>query len=80
MPAVFLCFPLRDVINRMSLEFVQLSLETGVRLAESYCGQSPASKNVSMEAGYRHQAPTGKDTADWEDFVRTVVNLQSVWL
>jgi hypothetical protein len=40
--------------------------------------QLQAGKNVSMEAediaGIRHQATSGEDTADWEDFVRAVVN------
>jgi hypothetical protein len=39
--------------------------------------QSPASKGVNTEAeeiywiGSRYQTTTGKDTADWEDLVRT---------
>jgi hypothetical protein len=41
--------------------------------------QSPASTDVNTEAeGYGvegcYQATTGEDTADWEDFVRAVVN------
>jgi hypothetical protein len=43
---------------------------------ELILGQSPAGKNVSMEAehivGIRHQAE--EDTADSEDLVRTVVS------
>jgi hypothetical protein len=48
---------------------------TGLELVT---GQSPARKNVSMEAGEivvtRNQAKTGENTADWEDLVHTVVN------
>jgi hypothetical protein len=35
--------------------------------------ESPAGKNMSMEAdnivGIHHQAVTGEDVADWEDYV-----------
>jgi hypothetical protein len=40
--------------------------------------QSPAGKDVSMEAedivGICYQGTTGEDTADWEDLVHAVVN------
>jgi hypothetical protein len=45
---------------------------------ELFMRQSPAGKNMSLEAEdiveIRHQATTGEDTADWEDLVRAVVN------
>jgi hypothetical protein len=45
---------------------------------ESVAGQSPAGKNMSMEAedivGIRHQATTGEGTANREDLVHAVVN------
>jgi hypothetical protein len=41
--------------------------------------QSPAGKNVSMEAedivGIRHQATIGEEIANWEDFVCAVVTV-----
>jgi hypothetical protein len=46
-------------------------------------GQPPAGKNVSTEAedivGIRHQATTGKDTADWEGSTYCS-ELHSVWI
>lgn len=43
-------------------------LQVGNRSNESVVGQSPADMNVNTEAEYivkvRHQATTGKDTAD----------------
>jgi hypothetical protein len=48
----------------------------------SIVGQSPTSKNVSMEAednvGTCHQVMTGEDTADREDLVCAVVNCKSM--
>jgi hypothetical protein len=34
----------------------------------------------SYAFGSRYQTTTGEDTADWEDLVRAVVELQSVWI
>jgi hypothetical protein len=52
-------------------------LQVGNRSNESVVGQSPADMNVNTEAEYivkvRHQATTGKDTADWNGLVRAVV-------
>jgi hypothetical protein len=51
---------------------------------ELVVGQSTVGKNVSTETEdivrIRHQATTGDDTADWEELVRGVVELQSLWI
>jgi hypothetical protein len=46
---------------------------------ESVVKESPAGQNVSMEAkdivGIHHQAMTGEDTANWDDFMCVVVTV-----